>query len=257
MSLPIRDRPLSEEELLKMRLLLSTFRDGSGQIILKGTGESMPGFRDFERATAVVCQGTTPENKGIFDVLVTTDAPLPFGISCKMAITQPAQNKASFMELSNSSKKFADEFARLGVDWTQQPSAAGEATVDLVTTWHTALGNEVDLTGSRFLVLSHDRAWRNFQLLCFPLNLQIADPRRDIEWRVEGRVGPSSISGYVQAGERNHRLWQLFPNSGGQLKYYPLLIWADWTSPVFALEQPPVRTLLERVEEYFPNQWPS
>ncbi|MDX6308448.1 MAG: hypothetical protein QOI06_1494 [Nocardioidaceae bacterium] len=247
---------MSADELEQMRLILSTFRDGSGQVILKASGESMPGFRDFERATAVVCGGTTAEDKGIFDVLIPVSGRLPYGVSCKMAVTQRALTHSSFMEMSNSAKKFADEFQRLGIDWTTQPDLAGRATVDLVSGWHSVLGGEVDLPGSRYLLLSHDRAWRNFQILCYSLNLKHANPRTGVKWRVEGRRTPSSVAGYVRDGVRDHRLWQLYPNSGGQLKYYPLLEWAEWTSPSFTLEQPPVRSLLERVNEYFPGRWP-
>lgn len=257
MSFPIKDRPLDGREIERLRLILSTFRDGSGQQWMRRTGESMPGFRDFERATAVVCGGTTAENKGIFDVLVPVGRGLPYGISCKMSAMQLAAKSCSFMELANSAKKFADEFDRLGVDWTRDPAEAGIATVELVTSWHLALGGEVDLPGSRYLVLSHDRAWRYFQLLIYPLDLAIADPQWDVEWKVEGVGRPSSVAGYIERDRGLHRLWQLFPNSGGQLKYYPPLEWAEWISPVFELEQPPVRTLRERVEDYFPGCWPD
>lgn len=257
MSAPLRDRPLTDDELERLRLILSTFRDGSGQILIKKTGESMPGFRDFERATAVVCGGYTVEDKGIFDVFVPVKGQAPYGISCKMAVVQPAASNSSFMELSNSAKKFADEFERLGIDWISQPADAGLATVNLVTSWHRALADEVDISGSRYFVLSHDRAWRVFQVLTFPLDLKIAHPARDVFWCVEGRKKPSSIAGYIEIGNRHHRLWQLFPNSGGQLKYYPPLEWAKWQSRPFRLEKPPVRTLKEKVDDYFPGRWPS
>ncbi|MEU4473791.1 hypothetical protein [Micromonospora sp. NPDC023888] len=257
MAAPLRDRPLTDVEFERLRLILSTFRDGSGQVLVRSTGKSMPGFRDFERATAVVCGGETAEDKGIFDVLVPTSGWLPYGISCKMTVVQPAVNSSSFMELSNSAKKFADEFRRLDIDWTRDPAAAGLATVRLVTSWHRALAGEVDLEGSRFFVLSHDRQWRTFQVLVFPLDLELADPLREVMWCVEGRASPSSIAGYIDVDGRRHRLWQLFPNSGGQLKYYPPLGWADWISPPFRLEQPPVRTLQERAQDYFPGLWRS
>jgi hypothetical protein len=254
---PIKDRPLSTTEVEQMRLLLSTFRDGSGQVVRKPSGESMPGFRDFERVTAIVCHGTTPENKGIFDVLVPTAAGLPYGISCKMSIEQPSAHGSFFMELSNSAKKFHDEWRRLGIDWTKDPAAAGTATIDLVTSWHTFLDHEVDLTGSRYLVLAHDKAWRKFRLISLSLNLRLANPTSDIRWAVEGRKGPSTINGYIRGNGREHRLWQHFPNSGGQLKYYPPLEWAEWTSDTFELEQPVVITLQERVDRYFPGLWPT
>lgn len=257
MSAPIKDRPLSASELERLRLILSTFRDGSGQIILKKTGASMPGFRDFERAVAVVCGGRGGEDKGIFDVVVPVSGRLPYGISCKMSSSQPIAQGSSFMELSNSAAKFRSELERLGIDWRVDPASAGPAVVDLVESWHRKVAAEVDLPSSRYLVLSHNKAWSDFQVLCYALDLHMADPRTQVRWEVEGRRQPTSLAGYISSGARRHRLWQFYPNSGGQLKYYPPLSWAEWRSPVFQLEQPPVKSLLERVEEYFPGRWPT
>ena len=87
--LPIRDRPMDPAEIERMRLVLSTFRDGSGQFV-KSIGGYMPGYLDFERATALVCGGDTSEDKGIFDVAVPVPGGLPFGVSCKMSVSQRA-----------------------------------------------------------------------------------------------------------------------------------------------------------------------
>jgi hypothetical protein len=253
---PLKDRPLSDAEMERMRLILSTFRDGGGQVVLKKTGESMPGFRDFERAVAAVCGGQTREDKGVFDVLVPdTGGGLPYGVSCKMSKTQPLAHAASFMELTNSAKKFSDEFARLNLSWVHNPAMAGNAFVELVSGWHLALSAEVDVPSSRYLVLSHDAKWEKFQLHSFPLSLKVADPATEVEWAVEGKKAPSSINGYIDHNGRRHRLWQLYPNSGGQLKYYPPRPWATWSSGAFRLEQPPAESLADRADEYFPEAW--
>jgi hypothetical protein len=256
---PIKDRPMTGVEVERLRLALSTFRDGSGQFLSK-IEAFMPNYLDFERSTALIVDGTTSENKGIFDVSVGVDVGKPFGISCKMATAQNVKKKSSFMELSNSKKKFDDEFYRLGIDWRTQPELAGPATVNLVMSWHDEVADLIDLGGSRYLVLTHDDWWKKFQLHCFPLDLRIADPLLDVEWRNEGddkNGGPSTVAGYVSDGGRTHRLWQLYQNSGGQLKYYPLLEWAEWTSAVFELEEPPVIPLRSKVDKYFPGMWPT
>ena len=121
---PIRDRPMSAKEVERLRLVLSTFRDGSGQYLRSIKGY-MPDYLDFERATALVCGGTTSENKNVFDVTVPVPGRLPFGISCKMSSTQPVRNKSSFTELSNSQKKFEDEFGRRSINWQSQPDVVG------------------------------------------------------------------------------------------------------------------------------------
>ena len=66
---PLRDRDFTDREVEQTRLLLSTFCDGSGATN-KYVPWTVPDYRDLERVIATVCAGTTPENKGIFDVLV-------------------------------------------------------------------------------------------------------------------------------------------------------------------------------------------
>ena len=250
MSQAFKDRPLNADELEGLRLLLSTFRDGGGQQTMK-SGGSMPGFRDFERSLAAVLYAVAPENKGIFDVHVASN-PRPFGISCKMTATQPAGSRSSFMELSNSAKKFNDELDRLGIDWVMEPVDAGSAVIELVESWHREEGAALDLSASRYAVLSHDRRWQRFQVLCFPLDLKMADPVREVDWAVEG----ASLNWYVELPTRRHRLWQWYRNSGGQLKYYPPLRWALWGTEEFELEQPPSASLRSRATAYFPDLWP-
>jgi hypothetical protein len=246
-----RDRPLSDSELEKLRLALSSFRDGSGQTYIGG--KSWPGFRDYERSLAAVVGGVTPENKGIFDVVVSTTDGMPFGISCKMTAFPPERNSCSFMELSNSAAKFREHLLSLQITYASEPMLAGPAIIDLVSSWHALEASTFNLVGSRYSVLAHDKKWERFQILCFPMNLSIADPRGDLDWQYEGQA----INGYIKDGERRHRLWQYYPTSGGQLKYYPLLAWADWVTPVFTLEQPPIVSPLSKAERYFRPLWPK
>lgn len=257
--LAIRDRPFTADELEQMRLLLSLSRDGSGQY-LKAIRAFMPDYLAFERATAIVCGGETTENKGIFDVIVPGGGStrLPFGVSCKMATAQPAARPSWFMELSNSAKKFHDAFAAAGVDWVSEPDKAGAILIELVERWHYAVTDTVDVDASKYLILAHDLGWREFQIAGLDLNLRRADPHTDVQWVSEGgKPGkPSSIAGYIDVAGRRHRLWQFFANSGGQLKYYPLMDWAEWATPAFRLEVAPVRTLREKVDEYWPGLWP-
>lgn len=254
MTLAIRDRPLSSSELEQMRLLLSTFRDGSGQSVAAGF---MPDYLSFERVTAIVCHGQTTENKGIFDVTVPGGAGRKnFGVSCKMAVAQPSLRLSWFMELSNSAKKFHDAFSAAGINWQIDPPIAGPIMVELVESWHHAAADHVDIGGSKYLLLTHDARWVNFELASFDLNLQRRDARTEVEWVTEGRNGViSSLAGYIHDGDRTHRLWQFFGNSGGQLKYYPLIGWEEWRSGTFQLEEPPVHDLKAKARGYWPDLW--
>ena len=250
MTRAFKDRPINELELHRLRLILSTFRDGSGQQI-SGVGV-MPGFRDYERALAAVLGGYTPENKGVFDVVVpTNEASGDIGISCKMAKIPPARHQCSFMELSNSAAAWRNYLVDVQINWATEPGLAGPAVIDLVTSWHTAVADGIDMDASSYSVLAHNSRWTSFELLCFPLNLRLANPRGDVEWRREGQA----LNGYVDVGSRLHRLWQCYFNSGGQLKYYPPLDWARWRTEPFSLEQPPAESLQDRAREYFPTLW--
>jgi hypothetical protein len=53
----------------KFRLVLSTYQDGSGQLVSR-YGNTLPGWRDFERAVAVTFSWKAQENKFIFDMLL-------------------------------------------------------------------------------------------------------------------------------------------------------------------------------------------
>lgn len=68
---PFRDRPLSDLEFEVLRLVLSTFCDGTGQTIRNRPG-TVPNSRDYERSLAAVLRARTPENKGVYDVVVDT-----------------------------------------------------------------------------------------------------------------------------------------------------------------------------------------
>lgn len=72
MSVSFTGPQITSSQVEKIRLILSTYQDGSGQLALSGN-KTLPGWRDFERAAAFVFQGSAQESKAIYDVLV----PLP------------------------------------------------------------------------------------------------------------------------------------------------------------------------------------
>ena len=66
--IPFIHRNPTALELEKFRLILSTYQDGSGQQVAKG-GETIPGWRDFERSVAITFGGISQENKYILYLL--------------------------------------------------------------------------------------------------------------------------------------------------------------------------------------------
>lgn len=251
-ALPFRDRGLTRDEFEALRLVLSTYRDGSGQN--KTAAGSMPGFRDFERGLASVIGGSAAENKGVFDVIRDVPGELGYGVSCKMAQFPPPARQAAFVELSNAAAKFRAHLLGRQINWVTEPGLAGPAIIELITSWHQADANSLglDLQKSKYAVLSRSKDWSQFQLSAYPLDLYGFNPIGGIEWEST----KSRIDGFVQIADRRHLLWQWYPNSGGQLKWWPPLAWADWVTPRFSLEKPPLVNPAETAAKYFPGLWP-
>lgn len=99
----------TKSQIEKLRLVLSTYQDGTGQLIFE-SDKSLPGWRDFERSVAFVFRGGAQESKAIFDVLVPieSESETCYGISCKMRETLQIINKTGrvTVEVSNSAGKF-------------------------------------------------------------------------------------------------------------------------------------------------------
>lgn len=242
-----RDRPPSPDELERLRLILSCFRDGSGQQILQDG--SRPGWRDFERAVAAWLGGVTAENKGVFDVAVPVPGHLPYGLSCKTSAVGALTDSRVLFELHNSNAKAWARLEMLGIDPETHPREAGLALVAQVREWHHGV-TDIDVDSSSYLVLVHDRrTWTSWRLLWYALTLDAVDPA-ELAWSHVGK----RIQGETQDG---HRLWEWYAWSGGQLKYYPRVTDARWTSEWFSLEVPTPEDLVETAREYFPELWPE
>lgn len=246
---PVRDAPMTDKQVERLRILLSTYLDGSGQT--KSGGLSYPGYRDFERCTAIALGGETTEDKGIYDVIVDVDDyDKPFGIDCKMAQERPRKRECSFMELSNSSAKFHAALKENGVsNWRADPERTGRISVGTVLSWHGMVSDEVDIDRSKYLVLERDKSWSTFRICCF--DTSFLNRLDEVTWFESGR----SIRGTVRIKGAEHLLWEHYLESGGQLKVHPPYSWADWITGDFQLEQPPRVSREERAEEYFSDLW--
>jgi hypothetical protein len=107
MSLAFLDKNPSPNELLTLRLLLSTYQDGTGMLLNQEA--SLPGWRDFERAVALTFKGEAlagKEGKNVFDVLLVNpnDSKIKYGLSCKMRreLDRVQRDGRVTIELSNS-----------------------------------------------------------------------------------------------------------------------------------------------------------
>lgn len=240
----------------KLRLILSTYQDGTGQLVYE-PNTSLPGWRDFERSVALAFNGLAQESKAIFDVLVpvSPESEIHYGISCKMRETLRTVERTGrvTVEVSNSSGKFWDALKAHGIDdYEHDPDMAGNVLLELVEAWHEAMdltqGGPVDVDKSFYLILQWHKKSGRYQL--FQYSTHLPSPS-DLSWTVDGRR--------LIGSDDNSVMIEWYGHSGGQLKYYPFDNQAIWTSTIFQLEPLPENDgeygLKRRVVEYFPELW--
>ncbi len=270
MTIPLIDRDPTALEVEKFRLILSTYQDGSGQLAAKGN-LTLPGWRDFERTVAATFGGESQENKLVFDVLLFSSVPgIRYGISCKMRRTLDDTMRTGrvMLELSNSAGKFwkaLDDYGLNQQNYKARPMQVGQALLNLVRGWHQEVslsnGGSVEIEKSCYLALSWNKLG-NYQLFKFQLELPRAE---DILWDfplVEDAAGNQKPGRRLRGQDKQGVLFEWYGESGGQLKYYPLVADALWKSEIFSLEPLPQTDsdhfgIIAKARSYFPERWSS
>lgn len=278
--LPFVDRLPTAQEVEKLRLLLSTYQDGSGGIKVNRKNKSIssfPDYRDFERCVAIAFGGRATENKGVFDVILRNDENnIEYGISCKMKgddawrkLTGSSVDHAYIhMELANASGDFRNALAKENItldNYTDgnNPLVAGRAIINLVKSWHDREDfsgeGSIDLKRSCFLVMVYDTSSTRCSL--FQLPLALPDPC-SLNWycptkKSAGKVVPCKR---IQGDFSGVKIFDYYATSGGQLKYYYPLSWPIPWSASFELENIPKHILLKdpvstKAEIYFEEAW--
>ena len=136
MPTPFADRVPTKGELEKLRLILSTYQDGTGMLNLKG--RNLPGWRDFERAVALAFDGEAQESKAVFDVLLTdVKTGVKSGLSgtCRDTLRETRKTGQATIEVSNSAGVFWSKLKQHGLDeqsYYSKPGEAGQALLHLV-----------------------------------------------------------------------------------------------------------------------------
>lgn len=261
MTVPFADRPPTDNEVERLRLILSTYQDGSGMQAVPG-GTTLPGWRDFERAVASAFNGIAQESKAIYDVHLPEPEDIGHyvGVSCKMRgeLKRIARDGRVTLELSNSAGKFWTRLGLLGINQTNyktRPEEVGRALLGLIESWHEevsiANGGNVDTERSCYLTLSWSRDGR-YQLHQFPI--QLPDPG-SLRWyftETDGELGRC-----LKGDDDTGTIIEWYGESGGQLKYYPLARNAVWQSDIFTLEPltPGEYGIGKKAEAYFPEKW--
>jgi hypothetical protein len=267
----------------RLRLLLSTYQDGTGMLIIQK--RSLPGWRDFERSVALAFGGRAAESKAIFDVVLPNgENPGTFvGLSCKMRseLGRVARDGRVTIEVSNSAGEFWDYLNTLDINQTNYrdyPAQVGAGLLHVVAQWHLAPSTErgglVELARSSYLVLQWNRTG-TYQLFQYAVSLP--DPA-SLRWsfplpkrgdRAGRRIIGEAATGLLpKRGDRDGRriigeaatglLFEWYGESGGQLKYYPFAADAIWSSAPFRLEPLPTTMeygILVKAAAYFPEKW--
>ena len=243
MSIPFIDRDPTQNEFERFRLILSTYQDGSGQQALRD-GRTLPGWRDFERSVAVA-----------------------FGVSCKMRRTLKDTMRTGrvTLELSNSSGKFWQRLSESGIhqqNYKNKPVEVARSLMIQEHEWHEEVGLKqggvVDLSKSFYLALSWN-VQGEYQLFKFALSLpKVSSLKWDFP--LAKNNGEERISRRLRGQDKKGTLFEWYGESGGQLKYYPLVENALWNSPIFRLEPLPVdwnekHGILTKAKDYFPDLW--
>ena len=262
------ERPPTDAEIERLRLLLSTYQDGAGMLAQKD-GTTLPGWRDFERSAALAFNGVASESKDIFDIRLP-DPQRPgvfFGVSCKMRreLRKLERHGRASLELSNSAGQFWEHLNTKGINqanYKSRPDEVGHALLELVEQWHQASGLEaggnVDLAKSCYLTLMWSNAgW--YQLHQFPLSLPDSS---HLAWEIPVyiRRGREELARHLRGSDAEGVVFEWFGESGGQLKYYPLATSAIWESARFELEPLPPRLepeVLQKARNYFRGKWPQ
>lgn len=252
---------LSKQEVERIRLLLSTYQDGTG--MLESGDSTIPGWRDFERSTAIAMKGEAQESKAVYDIKVPISKGTYFGISCKMRkeLRKVRKQGRASMEISNAAKQFWDALNQQGITVENykkvSPNKVGKILCDLIESWHNAVsiknGGDIDLEKSYFLSLSWDETEGKYQLHQFDTRLPDSETF-SWEFPMNGNGEPGKR---IVATTDEEVVMEWYGESGGQFKYYPKISDQLWGSEEFTLEPLPDGSygIMKKAEDYFPRKW--
>lgn len=247
--------PLTSGEFERLRLVLSSFQDGSGWE--RSSFGTVAGFRQFERALAEVVKGTADENKALFDVvasrLIATGKSVRIGYSCKLkrALELLDSSDLVYIEVSNAVSQFDKHLLHHGFakgDYISNPTKAGPVILDWIKKLHLAdaAARSLDLLNSSYFVLLYNKNATEFRLCEVPADVFLSN--KGLSWI----AGGNHIKGYFSGT----KVIEYYGNAG-QLKFYVPKALCTWISPQFQLEKLPVgaKTLFDRADEMFPSAW--
>lgn len=257
---------IDKHQVEQIRLLMSTYQDGTGQLRLTD-GTILPNWRDFERSVATIFKGHAFENKGFLDIIINGAEIKDFGnigISCKMRNTFSSYTSMGSinLELSNAYNKFWAELHKHKIynigSVRLVPERAGKIIVDLYESWKFRAAEHigVDIEKSFYLTCLYDGKKGIYQLFALPFLLP--DPTT-LDWIVRETKDKNENRGTLIGKKNDKLIIEWYGISGGQLKYYASDDEVIWKSESFKLEPlPNIESgygLIQKAKAYFPNKW--
>jgi len=271
MGVPFITRSPAPTELNRLRLFISTFRDGSGNQREEVNDNTRADWRQLERCVAEFVGAIGGENKEIFDVLAQDEANhnILYGLSIKSKQLPAKQfdslksNGRVYMEIANSPAKL---FAALKSDLKvseqefrqkKYPKEIGETVLRTIELWHEEgkslieahfPGKQLPLEKSCYFSISMTAPCRHvetkYQIHTFDLKYS-----KNLIWKYKSE---KCLSGF-DSRYPEETLVDWYALSGGQLKYYPRASDARFASSVFTLETPPKLSIKDKAKAYFPQ----
>lgn len=258
----------------RLKLLLSTFTDGSGE---NGEGD-LPGGFNFERAAAEWLNGIhIPGTKHIYDVVVKEDGKT-YGYSCKMRRTlddAEGPHGDCTIEVSNAGALFITIAEEHGVTASTLQSADGETLkkigeriVGHIDSWHHNAKTKDGSPYERGSIMLHlawspakkakkDKAAQPEKFKLFVFDRHIATPQElsELTWSARNATLIGRRKG--KDGEWVRAI-EIYIYSGGHVKYYPRAEDAIWNSgePFNLMQAPRQKHVLSaKAHGYWPKEW--
>lgn len=229
--------------------------------------KTLPGWRDFERASALAFNGLGGENKFFVDVIFPfTDTPLTFyGIDCKMRRELKLVDRTGviYIEVTNAANWLWSHLNTKGINeanYTDRAEAAGMGLIEAIESikqlGSSAYPEGPILTEKSYYFVLQWSLTGDYQLFQLPLTLPTPD---DLAWYCHVSSKKSGAKTTRLVGRTsNGVLYEWYGDSGGQFKYYPSISQAVWQSKRFRLE--PISEDVEsgivaKARIYFPDLW--
>lgn len=252
----------TEKDERRIALLMSVFKDGSGQE-RDATG-TRAGWKDLERVVSEFLGGHPLEKKQVFDVIVdaTKTESSKYGVSLKtkcLGSSLKIQNLQStgrvYMELTNSPAKLWAPLKAIGINESDFGKKSAQEMGDLILTtvhaWYSAYCavKHVNMGKCIHMTISYSNGKngeRLHQIHSFPLGFPLG-----IIWKY---TSDKCLRGF-DPSYPGETLFDWYGLSGGQLKYYPKASGAIYSSSIFELFIPPIYSITEKSKVYWPEEW--